>query len=367
MKDGVETQTVRDDIIAAMEKHDEPEAKELQTAEPDEPIEATEPEPKEQPSRGKDGKFAKKAESAAESTDAGADDGEDVPEGQAEPEPADDEQVSHAENKRPPQALSAAIKGKWSEIPDDLKNEFIRLETASARGVSGLKEDARIGRTLMDEIKPYEGLINSAGATPQTVVRDLMRTAAILRTGTPAQKQNTVLQIIQEYGIQMNGLEPAYEDPYLAKINQLEQQLASQQQARIQQEESQVLTTVDSFLNEADERGNPKFPLDEGLEAEFVDEIAAVRRRSPSLSDRQVLETAYERMSWKVPEIRQTLLERQRAESEAKRKEKAAQEVAKKQQASVSVKGTAANSVPNSDLSIREMLERQILGTGNRI
>lgn len=353
MADGDASQTVREDLLAAMEKHET--SVEVET--PEVVLEET---AEEQPEAKRDekGKFAKKEESEQEIEATDEPTGEEVDE--VEPEP-------QAEDKKPPQALSASIKGKWSDIPDEIKNEFIRLEKASSKGVASLKEDAHVGRTLMREIEPYKALIASAGGTPETAVRNLFQTAAILRTGTAQQKQSAVLGIMREYGIDLNGQEPAQVDPYMQKIQQLEQQLKQQQQTRQQQEESQVFSTIDSFLNETDDKGNPKYPLDDSLEAEFVDEIAAVRRRNASYTDRQVLETAYERMSWKVPEIRQTLIERSNSTLEAKRKEKSAQEVAKKQSAAVSVKGTSATSAPQSDIPLRQLLEQQILGTGKRI
>lgn len=364
-KDGAdEGQTVRDSIIAAMEKHNEVETK---TAESDAPaIDAPTTEQRDNEADSKPTKKAKIQQQTDTTDVVGAEQGEGE-EHESEVSSNEPDNLESIDDKRPPQALSAVIKAKWSDIPDDVKNEFIRLEQASAKGVTSLKQDAQIGRTLMDEIRPYEGLIKAAGGTPQTTVRNLLQTAAILRTGTPAQKQNAVLSIMQEYGIQLNGQEPAYEDPYLREINQLKQQLMQQQQTRQTQQDNEVLSIVESFLGETDERGNPKYPLDDRLEAEFADEIASVKRGNPSLNERKVLETAYERMSWKVPEIRQTLLERQQAELEAKRKEKQAQEVAKKKEAGVSVKGTGSSTVPSSDLTLRQMLEQQIYGTGNRI
>jgi hypothetical protein len=355
---GDENQTVREDLLAAMEKHETPvEIEVKEVVDEPEVIEVEEPKAK----RDEKGKFAKKEtepepQSAAEDNPDAVDDDLEA-----------DEPETPVEDKKAPQALSASIKGKWSEIPEEIKNEFIRLEKASSKGVASLKEDAHVGRSLMREIEPYKALIASAGGTPETAVRNLFQTAAILRTGTAHQKQNAVLGIMQEYGINLNGQAPAQVDPYMQKIQSLEQQLQQQQQTRQQQEESQVLSTIDSFLNEADDKGNPKYPLDDSLEAEFVDEIAAVRRRNASYTDRQVLETAYERMSWKVPEIRQTLIERSNSTLEAKRKEKSAQEVAKKQSAAVSIKGTSATSAPQTDIPLRQLLEQQILGTGKRI
>lgn len=340
--DGVETQTVRDSIIAAMAEQ------ETQNTEPEIVKEEVEQEPVEKP-----------VEEPTEPVE--TDETDDT-----ESEPAETEEVK--EVKKPPQALSAVIKGKWGEIPDDLKNEFIRLESASAKGVTALKQDAHFGRELMEEIRPYEGLIRASGGTPKTAVRNLLQTAAILQTGTAAQKQNAVLGIMQEYGIQLNGTEPIQEDPVLSEINQLKHQLMQLQQNGQTNQNSENESLVEQFLNESDERGNLKYPLDETLSDEFYDEIVAVRRKNGSLNNRQVLEQAYERLSWKVPEIRQTLLQRQQEEAEKKRKEKTAQEVAKKQAASVQVKGTSASVEPKqTNLSVRQLIERQVYGTNGRI
>lgn len=349
---GDESQTVRDDVLAAIEKHNETEVV-------SEAPEAQEPEVTEAPKEGRDdkGRFAKKEQQApAEETEA-----------VESTEIVDPEPEPEQEAVKPPAALAAHLKAKWSEIPPELKNEFIRLEQASSKGVAKIQEEAKVGRSLMQEIEPYKGLIASAGGTPETAVRSLLQTAAILRTGSPVQKQNAVLSIIQEYGIQMGQIQQPQYDPYADKIAQLEKQLQEQQQTRQQQEESVLLNTVNQFLEEADERGNPKYPLDENLEADFGDEIAAVRARNPNMAPREILETAYERMSWKVPEIRQTLLERQNAELEAKRKEKAAQTVAKKQAAAVSVKGNAVSGASTPEPSLREMIAGQVYGTSGRV
>jgi hypothetical protein len=349
-KDGEEIQTVREAITAAMEKHEEKEVEEVK-----EEVKAEEPEKEEVKEPPKE---EEKQEEKPESGDSEAEsvETEDAPEA-----------AEVKEDKKPPQALSAHLKGKWSDLPEEVKNEFIRLEHASAKGVQTLKADAQAGRSLMAEIRPYEGLIQSAGGTPETVVRNLLQTAAILRTGTTQQKQGAVLSIMQEYGIQLNGQAPAQVDPYMQEIQELRKQLEQQQQSRTQQEESVVLNTIESFLGETDDKGNPKYPLDDNLEVELVDEIASVRRKNPSKTDRQVLEQAYENVSWKVPEIRQTLIARQAADAEAKRKEKSAQEIAKKQNAGVSIKGTSATAANQKDIPLRDLIASQVYGTDKRI
>jgi hypothetical protein len=364
MKDGDESQTVRDSIIAAMETNDDPVATTVETVA--EPVQAesavqadtgTVEEATEGRERDEKGRFKPKAEQAPTEVEA--------PEASEVDEP---EQVAQPTDKKPPQALAASIKAKWGELPPEIKSEFIRLEQSSAKGVAKLQEEARVGRDLLGELEPYRALIQSSGGTPQTVIRNLLNTAAVLRIGTPAQKQQAVLSIINEYGVQMGQIAPQTEPhPLEREVQLLKQQLLEQQQTRKQQEDGQIMTVINQFLEEADEKGSLKHPLDESLEPEFADEIAAVRARNPGLGHREVLEMAYERMSWKVPEIRQTLLERQQAEAEAKRKEKAAQEVAKKQAAAVSLTGSAANAAASQPDSLRDLIASQVYGTSGRI
>jgi len=367
---GDESQTVRDSIIAAMENTNDTQVPDTQVStQPEANDQQPNDETAQSDSRARDenGRFKAKQSSELDSSAVPAVSGEEVAPSEQEEQPASEQQDLVAD-KKPPQALAATIKAKWGELPPEIKNEFIRLEQSSAKGVVKLQEEARVGRDLMSEIEPYRALIQSAGGTPQTVVRSLLNTAAILRTGTPAQKQQAVVSIIQEYGVPMGQVpQQTAMHPLEAEVQQLKSMLLDQQQTRQQQEQGQLITVVNQFLEEADEKGSLKHPLDETLEPEFADEIQAVRARNPGMSHREVLEKAYERMSWKVPEIRQTLLERQQAETEAKRKEKAAQEVAKKQAAAVSVKGSAANTAPSQPDSLRSLIESQVYGNSGRI
>lgn len=363
---GDESQTVRDDILAAMENHNNVDEVQTEVTE-----QAELPEANESNSRDEKGRFAKKEQvNEPDAADAGpVGEGEQAELGKTDDgdSPNEPEEQAAQETVKPPQALAAHLKAKWSDIPPEIKNEFVRLEQASSKGVAKIQEEAKVGRSLMQEIDPYRGLIASAGGTPETAVRSLLQTAAILRTGTPAQKQNAVFSIIQEYGIQMGEIPQTQHDPYAERIAQLERQLHEQQQSRHKQDESVLLNTVNSFLDEADGKGNPKYPIDDSLIPEFEIEISAVRAKDPTANPRTILEQAYERMSWKVPEIRQTLLERQNAEMEAKRKERAAQDVAKKQAAAVSIKGNAASSAVAAEGSLRDLIASQVYGTAKRI
>jgi len=356
--------TVREAIEAAVKQHEEPVTEVLA---PEVTIGEVEPEVKER-ERDEHGKFKKKEESEPVEVKT-----EPVTETPAiAPETPNEEQaIPEAEPDviKPPRALAAHLKAVWSDLDPAVKKEFVRLEENSFKGVAGLQEDAKVGKSLMNEIRPFEHLIAAAGGTPETAIRNLLQTAAIFRTGTAAEKQRAVVQIIQEYGIDMGQIPQQQQtDPLYNRVQQLEQQLHQTQQQRIQQEESERVNAVTSFLEEVDTKGNQKYPLDENLEQIFYHEIAAVRKLNPNANYRDVLEKSYENVSWKVPEIREVKLAQQQAEAEAKRKEKEAQELAKKKGAAVSVTGAASpNANSTEPSSLRDLIASQVYGDSKRI
>jgi hypothetical protein len=355
---------IREAIEAAIASSNEPEQ-----AVEQEVVETTETEPeveaKSEPERDENGRFKKKegAEEEAEPAQ------EATPEATEETEQVEPEPEPQVEQVKPPRALAAHLKAKWSELPDEVRKEFVRLENDSFKGVAALQEDARVGKALMNEITPYKPLIAAAGGTPETVVRNLLQTAAILRTGTPYEKQRAVMGIIQEYGIDLSNVQYQAPDPVLTRVQQLEQQLVQTKQQQEQQEESERINAVNSFLEEVDDKGNPKFPLDDNLAQSFYYEVLAVKETDPNAKYRDVLERAYENLSWKVPEIRQAKLAQQQAAAEAERKEKEAKSLQKKKDASVSIKGTPPSTTPASfeDLPLREQIKRQVYGGDKRI
>lgn len=284
-------------------------------------------------------------------------------------QPVQEEIVQEEQPVKPPRALAAHLKAKWSDIDPDIKKEFVRLEENSFKGVSALQEDAKVGRSLKSIIEPYTPLIAAAGGTPETVVSNLLRTAAILRTGTPYEKQQAVYGIIQEYGIDIGNVQYQAPDPVMTRVQQLEQQLLQTKQQQEQQSELERVNAVNNFLEETDSNGNLKYPLDESLANPFYYEVLAVKETNPNAKYRDVLEKAYENLSWKVPEIRQAKLAQQQSEAEAKRKEKEAAEVAKKKGAAVSIKGTTSPSLGDNfaELPLREQLKRQVYSEPKRI
>lgn len=260
-----------------------------------------------------------------------------------------------------PAGLMASLKAQWATLPRHVQEELIRLDKTAAeaagKAAQPYAEKAKQADELMAVIQPYMPMIQAEGGTPARAISDLLRTAALLRTGTPQQKTILFHQLAQQFGVQLQ--QPTQGQPgQFPDISQhpLVQQLAGTvqelrgawtQQTQAQQQAAQQASTkaVTEFLNEVDDKGQPKFPLDNTLDESFVAEIQLSRSQHPDWAMRQLLEHAYENLVWKTPQLRELRLQKQ--EEERKRKEQEA--LAAKKAAAVSVKGTGpSNAGPPS-------------------
>jgi len=209
----------------------------------------------------------------------------------------------------------------------------MRREQDFHKGIEGYKQMANIGQLLDAEIRPYEPLIRAAGTTPQAAIRDFFNTAYIMKTGSPEQKAQTLLDIAHEYGVDMEAVATVSEriaqgqppvNPEVQELkqqlNQLSQSLQQREQAAAQQEFAGVVDETQKF---ARTKGH------ENYEAVKLDMAALIENgRAEGLQD------AYDKAIWAHPEVRAKLLAQQEAD---KRKQAAEKAAAAKRAASTNV------------------------------
>lgn len=280
----------------------------------------------EQP-RGPDGKFAPKVTEAASAEEQFGE--EAVVEAPAvEEKPPVDPALEKA-----PSSWRKEAQAKWTELPPDIKSEVMRREQDFHKGIEGYKQMANIGQLLDAEIRPYEPLIRAAGTTPQAAIRDFFNTAYIMKTGSPEQKAQTLLDIAHEYGVDMEAVATVSEriaqgqppvNPEVQELkqqlNQLSQSLQQREQAAAQQEFAGVVDETQKF---ARTKGH------ENYEAVKLDMAALIENgRAEGLQD------AYDKAIWAHPEVRAKLLAQQEAD---KRKQAAEKAAAAKRAASTNV------------------------------
>lgn len=99
-----------------------------------------------------------------------------------------------------PKSWKADYHKHWEAVPPEVAEYINQREEEMSRGAELIKSDAKMGKELMAEINPYMEMIQKEGGTPALAIRDLLRTAATLRTADPVQRAQLLLQVGQQYG-----------------------------------------------------------------------------------------------------------------------------------------------------------------------
>lgn len=335
---------LREALEAAMEAP-ETDAPEVSPEIEEAPLEASEPvvEAKEERPRAPDGKFAPKA------------DKEPIQEPQPTEPPAP---VRRAPSSWKPAAQEAFLKADRGEplTPEEIKlltAEAERRESDFHKGVSEFKSHSERAKAYDQAIAPFQQHLDRLGVDAPTAIQALMRADVTLRTSDPATKARYFQQLAKEYGIDLGQVQsmpqPDPQTEYLSRqLNELRQQqqmwqnqIAQQEQMRAQQELSQFATA-----------DRPHFDAVRGQMATLLE-----------TGEAKNLQEAYEMAVWMRADIRQSLLDQQRAEAQKKAQEQVQAQRART--AAVSVKGTSPASSgvqPGNKGSLRDILAAQLDG-----
>lgn len=160
-----------------------------------------------------------------------------------------------------PKSLKREYEQHWQQTPAELRKALAEREEAFNRGLERLTEyktQAEQAQEILREFEPYQWILRNEQTTPAKAVSALLRTAAVLRTGTPVEKAQAVAQVMQQYQIPMqtiaqmaNGQAMPMQDPYLSQLSQQIQQLQAERQMERDQIASQTrqraLTEVERF------------------------------------------------------------------------------------------------------------------------
>lgn len=335
------------DIRSALEEaFDKPEAvadaPEIQDSDPI--AEAAQPEVKaEDRPRDESGKFAK-AETVAKE-----------PPQEPAPEPAP---TRRAPSSWKPAAQEAFLKADRGEplTPEEIKMltaEAERRESDFHKGVEQFKSHSERARAYDAAIEPYRNHLQSLGVDAPTAISALMRADYTLRTADPATKAQYFQQLAQQYGIDLGQVQQMPQvDPntqyLMSQLNQLRQQQEVWQNQIQRQEQERAMSELQAFAT----TDKPHFEEVKGDMADLLESGKA-----------KTLDEAYDKAVWMRPDIRQSLLDQQRAEAQKKALEQAQAQRART--AAVSVKGSSPASSgvqPGTKGTLREILEAQLNG-----
>jgi hypothetical protein len=271
--------------------------------------------------------------------------------------------------ERAPASWRPDVREHWAQLPETVRSEIHRREVEVQRTLQESAEARKNYDAVMRTVAPYEAFIRAEGSNPIQAIDNLMATAAKLRTGTAPELASMVAGIVNQFGIGRfgNGFIQALDsalagqspvvDPQQAAMEQvLNQRLAPVQQMLSQFQQAQQMqqqrvaqeaqSEVERFLDRA-EFGND-------VREDMADLMETASRRGQNLS----LADAYKKACLMNDRVMSVLRARKQSRG-AQQQTKAAQ---KARSAAVSVSGSApvgALQQPSTD--VRSAIEAAIV------
>jgi len=258
---------------------------------------------------------------------------------------------------RPPmlKSLRKEVEAHWNNAPPELLNEFTRREADYEKGVAQYRTQAQQAAEVLDQFKPYEWILRNEGSTPQQAIAPLLQTAAILRTGTPQQKAQSVAQMMQQFGIPMDHIaqmfgaqtqgqqvaDPQY-NALAQQVQQLTQHITQSQYQQQQALEGRALSVIQQFAQD------PKNIHFEALQDTMLRLLQApqVLGDTSGLSEREKLQLAYDTAVRLDPNIAAQSLAQQQAAQAAQVRGQAQNAVQTAKAAAVQVRGAPGSAAP---------------------
>jgi hypothetical protein len=295
-----------------------------------------------------------------------AGDSDDKPVSESTDEPGDEEPPEAPEEgqdySKPPVSWKPAIREHWAKLPNDVKAEVMRREGEIQRGLQQASGHRKIADEYLRTVQPFQGLMQSMGATPSEAISTVMSTMAQLATGTVSQKAEVIAQAVQDYGVDIVALDTILsgqqlpEDPNAPLLQQFDEKLQpmydfmNQMQGVQQTEDANIGQKAASDLMEfaADEK-NEFFEDVRTVMADYL-EVAANNQRLMTLKE------AYDRACQDDPEIRKVIAQR----AAALKAEPSGDELANKRRAAASVTGSPnVGGKSNENLSLHDQIAAQ--------
>jgi predicted HicB family RNase H-like nuclease len=232
----------------------------------------------------------------------------------------DDEDGEPEEVFQPPEHWSSDEKETFKSLTQEAQQILLNKDKQFQQG---FQERAQSISDIEKAIEPYKQTLAYMGVDEGTAVRTLFSTYQRVLTD-PA---NGILQLAQQFGI-MDQLrqqfapdtDDEFVDPEIKALRQQVQELQGNlgqfQQQTVQGQQQELLSQIESFKAQKDEKGTPIHP--------YFDQVRL--QMAPLVQQGKSMEEAYNEVVWTVPEYRDKHLKT----VSAKRKNESTQERAKR-------------------------------------
>ena len=219
-----------------------------------------------------------------------------------------------------PAALSKEVKAIWDTLPDVVRNDIIKRESDTAKGVEQLQQRYR---PIDEALSPYRPLLQQHGKTEGEAIRMLFGWHNALANPDPRAKAQAFQALAQSHGFDLSTLAPRAtgqpqqqptdpHDPRAAiqsMVQQalqgymapLDQRVSAWEQRMQQEQQAKVNSDIGEFS-----KGKPYF-----------EKVRTAMGQIMSAGYATSLEDAYNKATWADPEIRAEMQAADNAKREA--------------------------------------------------
>lgn len=243
----------------------------------------------------------------------------------------------------------------WASLAPDLKSYIQQREKEYQSGVSTYKSEAENARALNEAIAPYMPLMQQHGVEPPVLIRNLVSAHERLSLGSPQDKVQMGVKLIQDYGIDpqalfqvLSGQQPTYQPQAQQQHQPAPQQDVKSVVAQVLLEQK-IESEYERFITEVPE----KYPHYEAVKATMAGLLQAELAQDYASAYEAAIRHPRHADIWEA------MQEQQRAQAEADAKAKAQVVVGSARARTVSVKPatpSGAISTAKATPSLRDSL-----------
>jgi hypothetical protein len=159
--------------------------------------------------------------------------------------------------------LSLGAREEWKNTPKAMRDEIAKRERDFSVGMQKNAEGAKRAAGMDHQLQPYQQYFAMNGGAGQSI-KTALETASTLQMGTPQQRAQTVANLIQQFGVDIDALDsmlvgeaPSQESQQQYSVQQAVQQaVAPYQQQMTQMAQRQEYEQQQIRQNAVDEVGS---------------------------------------------------------------------------------------------------------------
>lgn len=253
---------------------------------------------------------------------------------------------------KPPQGWRPEVKEKWSSLPEDIRQEIVRREEDSAKGVAKLRQQFEPATKVFESVAQHQQYFEHIQREPAEYLQEVIQIEQTIALGNPAQKMQALLELGDRYGV---PLRQVIDSAMGGKLNDVLQQshhvhkTPAQLPPEVARELHELRQARQEMVEQAAAKEYEAFVSDPNR-CPFIDEAAGDMADLLEKGLCSSYEEAYDMAVWRNPSLRQRSIAHANGQSQA-------QGIIQRQQAAGLVSTPAAASIQPSTPGAPETTE----------